>query len=120
MRPAPRSGPARAARIAVGILFAGAVLAANLPTIASFAERTLHDIEINSQGYKERKGHWSILDVPSRFRINAVHAAVLYTGKVLIIAGSGNNAADFKAGTFKSILWDPVTNSFKTIPTPSD
>ena len=42
------------------------------------------------------------------------------TGKVLIIAGSGNNLDAFKAGTFKSLLWDPKTNTFKQIHTPSD
>ncbi len=99
---------------------AGGLLAVNLPTLTSAASQAIHDYTINSQGYKEEKGHWSILNVPSKFQVNAVHAALLYTGKVLIIAGSGNNLGYFKAGTFKSILWDPATDKFKLIHTPSD
>ena len=105
-----------AALIAVG----GALLAVNVPTMTSAAVKAIHRYKINSQGYEESKGHWSILKVPARYRIDAVHAALLYTGKVLIIAGSGNNLGYFKAGTFKSIIWDPATNRFKTIHTPSD
>ena len=110
----------RLSRGLIGLALVGLVLAVNLPTVTSFAEKTIHDIEINSQGYKESKGHWSILTVPSKYRIHAVHAAMLYTGKVLIIAGSGNNLGYFKAGTFKSIIWDPQTDKFKVIHTPSD
>jgi hypothetical protein len=92
----------------------------NAPTVVSFASSEYHQYEINQQGYKESKGHWSILPVPSKYQINAVHSALLYTGKVLIIAGSGNNEGNFKAGTFKSIVWNPVNNKFKEIPTPVD
>ena len=99
---------------------AAVLIAVNVPTLTSAASKAIHDYTINSQGYKEEKGHWSILDVPSRFRINAVHAALLHTGKVLIIAGSGNNLGDFRAGTFKSIIWDPATEKYKEIHTPSD
>jgi Domain of unknown function (DUF1929) len=99
---------------------AAALLAVNVPTVTSFAKEVLHDRKVNSQSYKEQKGHWSILPVPAKFQINAVHAALLYTGKVLIVAGSGNSLGYFKAGTFKSIIWDPATDKFKEIPTPSD
>jgi Domain of unknown function (DUF1929) len=53
-------------------------------------------------------------------QVNAVHAALLDTGKLLIIAGSGNNQAMFAAGTFKTLLYDPATGTTKLIPTPSD
>ena len=118
------SGPARPRdrllRWLVLLGIAAALLAVNVPTITSAAVEAIHNYKINSQGYKEAKGHWSILKVPPRFRVNAVHAALLYTGKVLIIAGSGNNLGYFKAGTFKSIVWDPATEHFRTIHTPSD
>jgi hypothetical protein len=97
-----------------------ALLAINGPAVISFASSELHSFEINQQSYEEAKGHWSILDVPSNFKINAVHAALLYTGKVLVVAGSGNDADAFRAGTFKSIVWNPADNSFKMIHTPSD
>ena len=53
-------------------------------------------------------------------RVNAIHAALLRTGKVLIVAGSGNDRKQFNAGTFKTLLWDPDTDKFKLIHTPSD
>jgi hypothetical protein len=44
----------------------------------------------------------------------------LHTGKVLVIAGSGNNRKRFEAGKFESLLWDPATGEFKQVHTPSD
>ncbi|MDQ3905950.1 MAG: DUF1929 domain-containing protein [Actinomycetota bacterium] len=67
-----------------------------------------------------RLGHWSILDIPAQSRVNAIHAALLPTGKVLIIAGSGNSPLNFAAGSFKTMLWDPQTDQFQLIPTPDD
>ncbi|MEV0898799.1 galactose oxidase early set domain-containing protein [Actinoplanes sp. NPDC049802] len=96
-----------------------AVVTVNRPIVGFAAER-YHEFSINRQSYKERFGHWSMLPVPGRFRINAVHAALLRTGKVLIIAGSGNNREKFEAGSFRSILWDPDTDEFKDVPTPTD
>jgi hypothetical protein len=52
--------------------------------------------------------------------VNAIHAALLPTGKVLLVEGSGNNWQKFDAGTFKTSLWDPVTRTQREIPTPAD
>lgn len=75
---------------------------------------------INKPEYKAKNGHWDVLDVPQKYRINTIHAALLHTGKVLLVAGSGNNAANFKAKSFRTVLWDPEKNTFKNIPTPKD
>jgi hypothetical protein len=96
------------------------LIAINAPTIVSAARDALHDYKINSQGYKEARGHWSMLNVPPNMRVNAIHAALLRTGKVLIIAGSGNDKKQFKAGKFKTLLWNPDTDKFKFVRTPSD
>ena len=63
-------------------------------------------------------GKWSVNSAPSPVR--AVHAALLPNGHVLLIQGSGNDPDLFAAGTFTSTDWNPVTNTFKTIPTPYD
>lgn len=101
------------------VMFSTAVIVTAGPVIDG-VKRWEHDRAINTPAYKARYGHWSLLDVPSAMRVDAVHAAMLYTGKVLIIAGSGNNRGNFDAGTFESILWDPKTDIFKKIPTPAD
>jgi hypothetical protein len=92
----------------------------NAPAALSFAEAKYHAYKIAQPGYKARYGSWQQLDVPDEFRLNAIHAALLHTGKVLLIAGSGNNQKKFDAGTFETILWDPVKNTYKKIPTPED
>ncbi|MFJ9432129.1 galactose oxidase-like domain-containing protein [Streptomyces sp. NPDC101490] len=97
------------------------VLAAlNAPAAVSFASERYHAYKIAQPGYQRQYGSWAEVEVPAGFRINAIHAALLHTGKVLLIAGSGNNQKNFDAGTFETILWDPVKNTFKKIPTPVD
>ena len=59
-------------------------------------------------------GSWStpIASLPQQ----SIHAAVLHTGKVLLVAGSGNRKGTFTSGTFTSLLWDPVTNALTRLP----
>ncbi|MEV4443590.1 galactose oxidase, partial [Streptomyces sp. NPDC049577] len=124
VRPWPKSWPhAKVRKVrkwTLGSLAVAALVAANGPAATGFAEQAWHEYTINQQAYKERYGHWEVVDVPERFRINAIHAALLHTGKVLLIAGSGNDERNFRAGTFQSVLWDPVAGTFKEIPTPKD
>ena len=110
----------RRIQAAVGLVVLTAAAAVNGPPVVHFARIEHHRWLINTASYKRQKGHWSILPVPANMRVNAVHAAVLYTGKVLIVAGSGNSIGDFNAGRFESLLWDPKTDKFKKIRTPSD
>lgn len=63
-------------------------------------------------------GTWETNATPSPVR--AIHVAVLQTGKVLLVAGSGNNVDAFKAGEFKTSIWDPTTNTFTSVATPWD
>jgi hypothetical protein len=65
------------------------------------------------------EGTWTTNPAPSPVR--AVHAALLHTGKVLLIAGSGNDPDQFAAGTFKTAIYDPATGTLRSdIPTPYD
>ncbi|GGY34137.1 radical copper oxidase GlxA [Streptomyces omiyaensis] len=105
------------------LLGSGAVLvlaALNAPAAVSFASAKYHAYKIAQPGYKKKYGSWGAVSVPDGARINAIHAALLRTGKVLLIAGSGNDQENFDAGTFDTVLWDPVKNTFKKIPTPED
>ncbi|MFJ8311267.1 MULTISPECIES: galactose oxidase-like domain-containing protein [unclassified Streptomyces] len=92
----------------------------NAPAAVSFATEQYHAYEIAQPEYMAKYGAWHGVDIPKEYRTNAIHAALLHTGKVLIIAGSGNKQDHFDAGTFDTVLWDPKDNSFKKIPTPED
>jgi hypothetical protein len=54
-------------------------------------------------------GKWDIL--PFDMPINPVHAALMHNGKVLIIAGSGN---DEKNKNFQAAVWDPRDFTIRT------
>ncbi|WP_190128983.1 galactose oxidase early set domain-containing protein [Streptomyces mashuensis] len=64
------------------------------------------------------KGTWAVM--PFRNPVRSMHSVVLHNGKVLLVAGSGNDPELFKAGTFTSALYDPRTGGMKTVPTPVD
>jgi hypothetical protein len=63
-------------------------------------------------------GRWTVLEDAAAAR--SVHAVLLQNGKLLIMAGSGNDPMAFKAGSFKSYLYDPVANTWKELETPKD
>ncbi|TKA12592.1 radical copper oxidase GlxA [Actinacidiphila oryziradicis] len=107
-------------KTALGATALVALAGMNAPATVGFAERTYHQYRINQPRYMAAYGHWDLVSVPRRYRINAIHAALLHTGKVLLIAGSGNDQKKFDSGTFQSVLWDPSDNSFKEIDTPKD
>ncbi|GAA2999165.1 kelch motif-containing protein [Streptomyces fulvorobeus] len=92
----------------------------NAPAALSFAEDRYHAYKIDQPAYKARYGSWKRVDIPEEYRTNAIHAALLHTGKVLIVAGSGNDEQHFDEGTFDTVLWDPESNAFQKIPTPED
>ncbi|MFD0023183.1 galactose oxidase-like domain-containing protein [Streptomyces sp. NPDC058382] len=110
----------RTRRMAISTAVVLALAGANGPWLYRFSTERYHDYKINQAGYKAANGHWDFLDIPSEFKINTIHAALLHTGKVLLVAGSGNNQKNFDAKSFRSVLWDPKTNGFKNIPTPKD
>ncbi|MGQ0716414.1 MAG: galactose oxidase-like domain-containing protein [Pseudonocardiales bacterium] len=84
------------------------------------AIREWDEFRTSRPDYLATFGRWSFLDVPGEFKVNAVHAALLPTGKVLIIAGSGNSTESFEARSFTTLLWNPRTDDFSLIPTPDD
>jgi hypothetical protein len=63
-------------------------------------------------------GTWRVNSKP--MPVPAVHVALLHTGKVLLVAGSAANEPDFDAGTFRTSIWDPETNTFSSVSTPWD
>lgn len=110
----------RRGRIIMIILVPAVLIAVNVPPGIALVAAWQRDLMINSQEYMAEFGRWDVIELPEDQRINAIHAALLPTGKVLIIAGSGNDNEQFDAGTFKSLLYDPVTGQTRTILTPAD
>lgn len=110
----------RTRRMAISTAVVLALSGANGPWLYRFGSERYHAYTIDEPEYKAANGHWDFLDVPSEFRINTIHAALLHTGKVLLVAGSGNNQKNFDAKSFRSVLWDPGAGTFKNIPTPKD
>jgi hypothetical protein len=63
-------------------------------------------------------GQWSVLNY--EMPIRSLHSTLLKNGKMLLIAGSGNDVAAFNAGSFKASVWDPVAGTFITLDVPKD
>ena len=105
---------------ALVLVASAAVVAANGPVVVDAVDYARYEYQRHQADYQEQYGYWETVELPEQFRLSAIHAALLHTGKVLLIAGSGNNAERFEAGTFRSILWDPATGNIKEIPTPED
>jgi len=57
------------------------------------------------------RGQWTTL--PTLMPINPVHVALMNTGKVLIVSGSGNVATET---FYQAAVWDPQTDSIATQP----
>ncbi|MFZ3472925.1 galactose oxidase-like domain-containing protein [Streptomyces sp. 4.24] len=107
-------------KTALGTGAVALLVALNAPAALSFAEGRYHAYKIGQPSYRVQYGSWALVGLPDEYKINAMHAALLRTGKVLLIAGSGNNQRNFDRGTFSTVLWDPADDTFKKIPTPED
>lgn len=110
----------RARRIAIGSVVVLALAGMNGPWLYRFGSAKYHEYKINRPEYKAENGKWDIVEFPEEYRQNTIHAALLHTGKILLVAGSGNNQDNFDAKKFDTRLWDPVKGTIKKIPTPSD
>ncbi|MEU1268920.1 kelch motif-containing protein [Streptomyces sp. NPDC005799] len=115
-----RAGRRRARRLAIGTAVVLALAGMNGPWVYRFSTEKYHQYQINRPEYKADNGHWQIIEFPKEYRQDTIHAALLRTGKVLLIAGSGNNQDNFNAKKFDTRIWDPVKGTIKKVPTPKD
>jgi hypothetical protein len=61
------------------------------------------------QGQVQLQGKWQTQSYQAP--INPIHVALMHNGKILIVAGSGNNAANLGSGNLKSAVLDPATGA---------
>ena len=115
-----RAGRRRARRLAIGTAVVLALAGMNGPWLYRFGTAKYHQYQINKPEYKAENGKWEIVDFPEKYRQNTIHAALLRTGKVLLVAGSGNNQDNFDAKKYDTRIWDPVKGTIKKVPTPND
>ncbi len=102
------------------VVAAAVLLGVNVPPAFSYVARWQYERTVNSAEYMQQFGHWDTVDIPSDRRVNSIHAALLNTGKVLLIAGSGNKEDMFATKALKSLLYDPRTGQSRMIPVPDD
>ncbi|MFI0239007.1 galactose oxidase-like domain-containing protein [Streptomyces sp. NPDC016845] len=110
----------RARRIAIGTVVVLALAGMNGPWLYRFGSAKYHAYKIDRAEYKAENGKWDVIDFPADMRLNTIHAALLHTGKILLVAGSGNNQENFDAKKFDTRLYDPVKKTIKKIDTPTD
>ncbi|MEU1697880.1 kelch motif-containing protein [Streptomyces pseudogriseolus] len=115
-----RAGRRRARRIAIGTAVVLALAGMNGPWLYRFSTEKYHQYKINQPEYKAANGKWEIVEFPEEYRQNTIHAALLRTGKVLLVAGSGNDQDNFDAKKYDTRIWDPVKKTIKKVPTPTD
>ncbi|MFJ5030938.1 galactose oxidase-like domain-containing protein [Streptomyces sp. NPDC088560] len=115
-----QAGRRRARRLAIGTAVVLALAGMNGPWVYRFTTAQYHQYKINRPEYKAENGHWDIIEFPKEFRQDTIHASLLRTGKILMIAGSGNNQDNFNAKKFDTRIWDPVKGTIKKVPTPAD
>jgi hypothetical protein len=113
-------GRRRARRLAIGTVVVLALAGMNGPWLYRFGSEKYHQYQIDQPEYKARNGKWEVVDFPEEYRQNTIHAALLRTGKVLLVAGSGNDQDNFDAKRFDTRIWDPVKGTVKKVPTPTD
>ncbi|GAB3280999.1 hypothetical protein GCM10027589_08050 [Actinocorallia lasiicapitis] len=66
-----------------------------------------------------KRGKWAVRSFGGN-GVRAMHSVLLHNGKVLLIAGSGNDRQSFDAGRFTSRVYDPVKNTYTDVKTPYD
>ncbi len=100
---------------ATGVSFSGPI--STTPILGEKSPAEEPPAEEKPSGYAAT-GRWTVLEDAAEAR--SVHAVLLQNGKLLIMAGSGNDPMAFKAGSFKSYLYDPLANTWKELETPKD
>ncbi|MFE4666151.1 galactose oxidase-like domain-containing protein [Streptomyces sp. NPDC056716] len=110
--------PAGTDRITWGVSVYGTGSATTDDYVMEQVADPIPDPECTGTAEECANGRWDVLPVQNPVR--SMHSVVLHNGKVLLIAGSGNDPELFEAGTFTSAVYDPSDGTYEVIPTPDD
>ncbi|MFN8109345.1 MAG: hypothetical protein U0Y82_05810 [Thermoleophilia bacterium] len=112
----------RARLVVPGLILAAGLAALNFVAFG-FNDRLqnwLHQRRIHAASYVRANGRWDVVDGPGSRLLRTTHMALLRSGKVLLIAGSGNSAPDFRAHRFQVGVFDPATGATRAFTVPTD
>lgn len=70
------------------------------------------------EGEAAQLGRWDVQD--TEMPVRAMHTTLLSDGRVLLIAGSGNDQRQFDAGSFTAAVWDPTADTYAELDVPYD
>ncbi|GMA30424.1 galactose oxidase-like domain-containing protein [Litorihabitans aurantiacus] len=70
------------------------------------------------EGEAAQLGSWEVQG--AEMPVRAMHTTLLSDGRVLLIAGSGNDEARFDAGSFTAAVWDPTDDTYTELDVPYD
>ena len=86
-----------------------------LPEVHPPTEKTTY---VEPSGEPSKVGRWTVREGVENAR--TIHAVLLQNGKLLLMAGSGNDRMEFARGCFRSYIYNPDANTWKEIKTPKD
>jgi hypothetical protein len=110
--------PRRLAAGVVTVVLAAGVAASTSASAGAADTTAAASGAVCAAGKACAQGAWQVLPVPSPVR--ASRAVLMYTGNVLLVAGSGGDPADFAAGILESAVFNPDKGTFKLMKTPDD
>ncbi|TGO05212.1 secreted protein [Serinibacter arcticus] len=96
----------------------GVAIAADGELLTTGPELARAEEEPVPGGEAAQLGRW---DVQAReMPVRAMHTTLLSDGRVLLVAGSGNDRSRFDAGSFTAAVWDPTEDTYLEIDVPYD
>lgn len=112
----------RARVVVPGLLLAAGLAALNIAVfgVDDRYARWRHERLIASASYLRDNGRWDVVTDQDPSRLRTVHMALLRSGKVLLIAGSGNSERASRAHRFQVGVFDPATGATRVFRVPTD
>jgi hypothetical protein len=80
-----------------------------------YSIKTAHGTAPCSFGSACTKGRWDVQSFDQSKQVRSIHSVLMYNGKVLLIAGTGNSANNDRMKVYKTSVYDPATGKLTTV-----